>query len=981
MTHAQTAPLKLLLLIIVSILMSVGPLNGREITIGGGSKTGNYLKVAEALAERMRVHCEECEIEARVTQGSYDNANLLQTGTITVALLQIDTAYVEHFRNRNLVALASIYVEPLHVVARRELGLESLSEIATERPHLRAGIGPRESGTSSHALLVLDELRSRRVDVEHHYLPFQESLDRLRDRELDLVFLTAAAPVASLVSLAEDRVSNLLDVDGEIARQLLQRNPFFRQAEIPFDVYPISEESIQTLGTTTLLVGRRDLADEVVRDLLRSLYDLPETHPQLAFLSSLSVATGLRSTEIPVHPASLRFHRRRTGSLTRLFEFGRRYGLPILVLLIPLLVLFRLSKVAFFLHRFRLGRILVVLIGIWLVGAAGMHLVEGSKSVYFSSYGRSAIAILHYLFSGLESRFPVTLGGNVIAILVLSLGVGVVTYFTATLVTLLMEKVLDVNKVPSKPWRIFRLKDHTVFVGWSPHAERVLSQLRSPDLVKKPQVVVTAPKNSRAEFKESTLKNVWLVEGDLASQDTLERADIDKARSVVIFSGSEASRLGDMASVSYLMAIEKSAQDIHTIVELHQQKNFEYLTHRKADEIVTPEIVGERMVTQCTVSPGLMDIYDELLSFGRDSQEVYLEKAKWIRERVPYRSLYRGLAHKELILVGYQLNGEAPVLNPRMDRADQTISGADRLIFMADRGDALGSGRDIELNVEVDGNEVMTMEDSDQASSTRLRRERRVEVGICGWNEEARAIVEQLRETVVVSHQEFALTVICEPESADFETERNGDLHDGVRFVIGDASRRKVLENAGITRFDGLIILADRSDEVARQYSDHRALMIALAASDLRPDIHIVAEILHSINREHLERLRNVEIVSVQDLGEKLLAQAVISPGITGVYLELLTATEDSNEIYIVSVPPEWIDQPFEEVYLTLAEEGSGVTPLGYRSPSESSPQRPEVILNPHKEKKLVNGVESWWKHRLKEEDELVVMAYEEPEW
>lgn len=258
------------------------------------------------------------------------------------------------------------------------------------------------------------------------------------------------------------------------------------------------------------------------------------------------------------------------------------------------------------------------------------------------------------------------------------------------------------------------------------------------------------------------------------------------------------------------------------------------------------------------------------------------------------------------------------------------------------------------------------------------RSTRETTLGICGWGAEARHVLQQLRETVIASHQKFSVTVISEPERAGFGQPGNGDLHEDVRFVIGDPTRRLVLKNAGVGELRSLVILADRSSEEAATYSDHRALIIALAASALNPSLHIVVELLHSRNREHFAQIPAVEVVSVEELSEKLLAQAVVNPGITEVYLELLTATEDSNEVYIVPVPAPWVGRTYQEVYTGLLEAGEAVIPIGYRVPAPGGGG--QVVLNPRGKPSQRKGDPSGRGYPLAAEDGLVVIAYEEPD-
>jgi Trk K+ transport system NAD-binding subunit len=252
-------------------------------------------------------------------------------------------------------------------------------------------------------------------------------------------------------------------------------------------------------------------------------------------------------------------------------------------------------------------------------------------------------------------------------------------------------------------------------------------------------------------------------------------------------------------------------------------------------------------------------------------------------------------------------------------------------------------------------------------------------IGICGWNEKAREVIRQLRDPEIARHRRYRLTVIAEPGSAPVE-ERNGvDLHENVSFVFGDPTRRQVLKNAGVADLATLLVLADDGDGPRRKVADFRTLMCALAAAELNPRLHIVAEVLNSANQEHFRRIDRTEIVCDEDVAEKVLAQAVISPGITAVFLELLTAGEDSNEVYIVPVPERWLGKTFQAARDEASASGEEVVLLGYRTAAEGGKRR--LTLNPRRPRRVGGEAPDGLQHALAAEDELVVMAYEEPCW
>lgn len=973
----------LMLILAALVLAQVVPppeLGPESIVFATGREDGNYYALAQALVHRSSAWCPECTIELKVTGGSYDNARLLRDGKADLALIQSDVAYLEYFEGRPYEAIAAPYLEPVHIVVRRELGLTQLSELLGSSRQLRAVIGPTGSGSASHALTILHELEAEGATFEVLRGPLSTGFSLLQDREADLAFVTSAVPVEGVRALADQDAIGLLDVDADLARRLKRKNPFFSFAEIPYQAYGGTRRDVATLGTLTLLVVQKDFPAQRVEGLLDSLYQLGGKDSPFAFLRDLRADGGLEELSIPAHPKAVEYHRRHRARWSRLLVESRGYILPVAVLLAPLLVLFGLPRTAYFIHQFVLGRIFVLLVTIWLAGSASMYLLEGAKNSNFRSFGNSAVAILHYLFSGFETKFPITVPGHVVAIIILSLGVAVVTLFTATVVTLLVERALNVRRIRAKPSLHLGLKDHVVLVGWSDRAERVLKHLRSRDIKPRPVVVVASEEPPRPRKLPSRgLRGVWSVTAE-EERERLERADLAKAKSVLVLGGESGQRT-DWVVTSSALAVDRVGSAVHSVVEVSSRDCYENLRDVRADEIVVTETLGERLVSQCAITPGISAVYNELLTFGVGSQEIYLSPIPRQLNGQTFGEIRQRLMSEELIPIGYRSRDFAEFrINPRGDLKGLRAAGqsGDHLVFIADTRRALPKrSRWLARSAPAQrkGGSMSSREKSPQNSSPVPE----TTIGICGWSSEARAVIEQLREKVIAAHHSFSVTVISEPDRTGFSEQVNGDLHEHARFVIGDPTRRLVLKNAGVREFRSLVILADRSDPEATAYSDHRALMIALSATAVNPSLHVIVELLHSENREHFEQLPTVEVVSVEELAEKLLAQAVVNPGITDVYLELLTATEDSNEVYIVPVPELWVGRSFQEVYADLLQAGEAVIPIGYRTP-EPSGSGQVVILNPRTKEQTQRGVTSWRGYALQPRDGLVVIAYEEPD-
>lgn len=972
--------------------------------ICASSQQGTYTRLASAISSALRKGPGELELQVVQSSGSFENAQKIRDGECDLALIQQDVAYLEYFNGQPFLALGQLYVEPIHIVAHRGLELKRLSGLALrerKKPY-RISIGPDGSGSQAHALMLLGELELKPEQLELHELHISQAIELMRRGELDLAFATSAVPVAGLVEPGQDGWISLLAIDPDIAKRLRQRHPFLFPAQIPYRSYFTSGQDLPTLGVKTLLVGRPDLANDFVERLLDAAYSLPReaTSTNLPFLQDLSPRSGLSGVSMPTHPASLTYHRTHQSWITSLGLFLKKYGLALLILLLPGLVFWRLSRVAYFVHQFRFGRVLFALLTIWLVGSALMYLLEGARSSSFRSFRQTAIAMVHYLFSGLESKYPTSLAGEITAILMLTLGAAVVAIFSATLVSSLMEKMLYLEQVRKKPFLRLKLKNHVVISTWSDRTERIIRQLRSKDISPRPQIVVIASDAKKARFSPGKrTRGVWLVEGEASHSRVLKQADIQHARAALILSKRPRLPEEDMRSLATALAVETQREGLHTVIEASFRSARGLLKGRSQQEVVSTPALTERMLSQVVITPGITRIYGELLTFGSGSQEIRFIPLPKSCSNHTFQKIALDLISSDAIPIGYRKSAcQSLILNPRVhDRgrsevdyclqpASETGPG-DMLIVLADDSQALSARtlrrnqrRRIHLHQDHGGKPMPTEKLPPSLLSPKQAEQGQTRIIICGWTEKTREILEQLQSAVVAAHHRFLITVLCETSRAKFE-KTNGDyLQQDVCFIFGDPTRREVLENAGLAEMDSLVILSEGKSGKLRKYADHRTLMIALAASDVNSKLHIVAEVLDSQNQEHFSRVPQTEVVSVDDIAEKILAQAVISPGITKVFLELLTATEDSNEVYLVNVPSSWVGSSFHQIYRLLVESREAIILLGYETHS-SKTKLPALVLNPRQDHTLEDGVTNWREYELQAGDRLVVLAYEQPRW
>jgi Trk K+ transport system NAD-binding subunit len=277
----------------------------------------------------------------------------------------------------------------------------------------------------------------------------------------------------------------------------------------------------------------------------------------------------------------------------------------------------------------------------------------------------------------------------------------------------------------------------------------------------------------------------------------------------------------------------------------------------------------------------------------------------------------------------------------------------------------------------VNGNE--TGQDTDAGGDFNIKNH----VVICNWTSKADVIVRQLHDESV--HEKSPIIVITEkPEQVPKSAEK---AYRGLLMIGGDPADREILIRAGIKYAKTAVILADEEDI---ENADSKSILIQLAVDSINPNVHTIVELVKSSSQMYFQYTHVNEIICLEQLAEKLLSQAALTPGLSEVYMNLLTQSTDTNEIYLEEVPGPFIGKTYEEAEREIVSiKEKDIILIGWATKVKKkidgisivngrgkSIFENEIIINP---KSSTNGIYSK-NHKFKKGDSLFLIAYEKPE-
>lgn len=161
-------------------------------------------------------------------------------------------------------------------------------------------------------------------------------------------------------------------------------------------------------------------------------------------------------------------------------------------------------------------------------------------------------------------------------------------------------------------WRR-RMRNHTVVIGYGTKGRSAVATLRSHDVPVDKIVIIDSRPAAVAEANRSGLA---AFEGDATRRDLLRRAEISKAREVVITLNR------DDSAILTTLTVRQLNPRCHIVVAGREEENLPLLRESGADAVVTSADAVGRLLGLSSVNPHVGTVVDDLLSSAKGMEVV-----------------------------------------------------------------------------------------------------------------------------------------------------------------------------------------------------------------------------------------------------------------------------------------------------------------------------------------------------------------------
>lgn len=279
-----------------------------------GGTSGVYYPLGVTLSQIYGESIADSKVQVQATKASAENLNLLQAGRGEIGFSLADSVSDAWKGDaeagftkplKQLRAVASVYPNYIQIVALADANIKSLADLKGKR----ISVGAPRSGTEINARAVLKAAGLSYADfAKVEYLPFGESVELMKNRQIDVTLQSAGLGVAALRDLSSAVKVNFVPVPADVVAKI--GDPAYQSAPVPANTYTGQSAAVPTIAINNLLVTSEKVPAEVVYQMTKGIFEnLERLGNSHAAARQIKLEKATEGLPIPLHPGAEKYYR------------------------------------------------------------------------------------------------------------------------------------------------------------------------------------------------------------------------------------------------------------------------------------------------------------------------------------------------------------------------------------------------------------------------------------------------------------------------------------------------------------------------------------------------------------------------------------------------------------------------------------------------------------------------------------------------
>jgi TRAP transporter TAXI family solute receptor len=283
------------------------------INVLTGGTSGVYYPLGVAIGKIYSDKIPGVKTQVQATKASVENLILLEQGRGEIAFALGDSLKAAWdgdaeagFKTKltKLRTIGAIYPNYIQIVATAESGIKTLADLKGRS----LSVGAPKSGTELNSRAILAAAGLSYKDLgKVEYLPFAESVDLMKNRQLAATLQSAGLGVASLKDLSTSTEISVVSVPKEVVDKI---GPPFVSVMIPANTYTGQDKDVPTAAVINYLVTSSTVSDDLAYQMTKLVFEsLPELANSHAAGREIKLENAAMGSPVPLHPGAIRYYK------------------------------------------------------------------------------------------------------------------------------------------------------------------------------------------------------------------------------------------------------------------------------------------------------------------------------------------------------------------------------------------------------------------------------------------------------------------------------------------------------------------------------------------------------------------------------------------------------------------------------------------------------------------------------------------------
>ena len=283
------------------------------VNILTGGQSGVYYPLGVALGQIYGKAMPDAKTSVQATKASVENLNLLQAGRGEIAFTLGDSLSdawkgdeEAGFKTplNKLRTVAGIYPNYIQIVASADSGIKTLADLKGKR----ISVGAPRSGTELNARAILKAAGLTYKDfAKVEYLPFGESVELIKNRQLDVTLQSAGLGVASIRDLATSVKINVVRIPADVVAKI--GDPAYQRGHDPGQHLRRAPRDADG-SVKNFLVTHEGVPADTVYAMTKALFtNLDQLTAAHSAAKAITAADAPKAPPVPLHPGAEKYYR------------------------------------------------------------------------------------------------------------------------------------------------------------------------------------------------------------------------------------------------------------------------------------------------------------------------------------------------------------------------------------------------------------------------------------------------------------------------------------------------------------------------------------------------------------------------------------------------------------------------------------------------------------------------------------------------